>query len=196
MKPIPLSVAIILGSALASAAGAQELAPDAVTPQSAVMAPAQPDPQASAARVTSALQGTPGVSPGDITVSTHAGTVVLTGKVNSEAERATATAVAEKAAEGARVSTNIEVRPMEERPVKDQRAVQLAGSVEAALRADKRTANLGVAVSSADGKVVVLHGLVPTRESRSTLLEVASKVDGVSWVDNRVLLPDEQSDRQ
>jgi osmotically-inducible protein OsmY len=195
MKHDSLYVALIIGTAALSATAlrAQELAADGPTPEAAVMTPAKPDPAASAARISKALQNDKAVPASDITVTTHAATVVLTGEVNTETQKAAASNVAEKAAEGARVSNNIEVRPMEDRSLKDQQTAQSSAlvvrDVEAALQADPRTSNLGVAVTSADGSTVVLQGLVATRENRTLVQSVAGKVKGVARIDNRLTVP-------
>ena len=195
MRHDSLYVALIIGTAALSATTlrAQELAADGPTPESAVMTPAKPDPAASAAKISKALQNDKEVPAADITVSTHAATVVLTGEVNTEGQKAAASNIAAKAAEGARVSNNIEVRAMQDRPVKDQQAAQQSAmvvrEVEAALQADTRTSNLGVAVTSEDGRTVVLQGLVPTRENRASAQSVAGKVKGVTRIDNRLVVP-------
>lgn len=187
-------VALIIGTAaLASTAlRAQEISADRPTADSAVIISAKPDPAASAAKVTKALVNDKEVPAGDITVSTHAATVVLTGKVDTETEKVAATHVAEKAAEGARISNNIEVRPLEDRPLKDQQAAQQSAiavrDVEAALHADARTANLGVSVNSAEDGRIVLQGLVPTQETRALVQSVAGRVKGAR-IDNRVIVP-------
>lgn len=178
-------------TAMASAAQAQQAdtAVSVVTTQSSV----KPDPEATAAKISEALKSTPGVPAKDISVTTHAATVVLSGEVNSEAERVAAQAAAEKAAGSTRISSNIQVRAPEDRPLKDQLAaqqsVQIVHDVEAALQADTRTANLGIAVTTPDAKVVVLQGLVPGREQRAAAQTVAASVKGVVRVDNRLLLP-------
>ena len=65
--------------------------------------------------VSKALKEAKGVPARGITVATHAGTIVLTGEVDTEAQRVAALSVAEKAAGGVRISSNIEVRPLEDR---------------------------------------------------------------------------------
>ncbi|MEO6185924.1 MAG: BON domain-containing protein [Steroidobacteraceae bacterium] len=194
MRHDSLYAALVLGTAAltSTALHAQELAADGPTPESAVMTPAKPDPVASAAKVSNALQNEKDVPAADITVSTHAATVVLTGKVDTETQKAAVTNIAQKAAEGTRVSNNLEVRSPEERPLKDQQAMQQSAvavrDVEAALKADTRTSNLGITVSGTQD-TVVLQGLVPTREDRALVQAVAGKVKGVTRVDNRVTVP-------
>ena len=194
MRHDSLYVALILGTfaVTASVVRAQE-PPDSPPPQSAVMAPSKPDPAASAAKVNKALQNDSKVPAADITVSTHAAIVVLSGEVNTETQKSAAGQVAEKAAEGTRVSNNIEVRAEPDLPVKDQLAAQqsvaIVRDVNAALRADARTSGLGITASSEDGHTVVLQGLVPTREDANIVQGVVGKVKGVTRIDNRVALP-------
>jgi osmotically-inducible protein OsmY len=182
MRHDSLYVALLLGSAAltASVVHAQEPA-------------AKPDPVAAAARVNKALQNDRSLPAGDITVSTHANTVLVSGEVDSEEQKSTVTHVAEKAAEGVRISNNVEVRPQQDRPVKDQLAAQQAvvvvRDVNAALQADARTSALGITASSEDGRTVVLQGLVPNREDRRVVQSVAGKVKGVTRIDNRVTVP-------
>lgn len=186
-----LCMAAIL-TAVTLTVGSQE-ADDPPMSVAAAAAVKPPDPEAAAAKVSAALQSTPGVPAKRISVTTHAATVVLSGEVNSEAERVAAQAAAETAAGSARVSSNIQVRPLEDRPLQDQlaaqQATQLVREVEAALQADTRTANLGIAVTTPDSKVIVLQGLVAGREQRAAAQAVAAGVKGVARVDNRLLLP-------
>jgi osmotically-inducible protein OsmY len=194
MRHDSLYVALILGTAVvtASVARAQE-PPDSPPPASAVMTPAKPDPVAVAAKVNKALQNDRSLPAGDITVSTHAATVLVSGEVDTEEQKSTVTHVAEKAAEGVHVSNNVEVRKLQDLPMKDQLAAQqsvaVVRDVNAALHADARTASLGITASSEDGRTVVLQGLVPTRADRSLVQSVAGKVKGVTRIDNRVAVP-------
>ena len=194
MRHDSLYAALLIGTAALSSTALRAQEPAAgPTPAAAVMTPAKPDPAASAAKISKALQNDKEVPAADITVSTHAATVVLTGKVDTETEKAAASNVAEKAAEGTRVSNNLEVRPPEDRPLKDQQAAQQSAiavrDVESALRADTRTSNLGITVSGTAGNTVVLQGLVPTRDDRTLVQSVAGKVKGVTRIDNRVTVP-------
>jgi osmotically-inducible protein OsmY len=172
------------------AALAQQL-PAGSTATTGVVAP--PGPEVAAAQVSRSLKETQGVPARGITVATHASTVVLTGEVDTEAQRVAVLSVAEKAAGGVRISSNITVKAPEDRSPKEQLAAQqsaqLIRDVEAALKSDTRTANLGIVVSSADAGTIVLQGLVPAREIRTAVQNVASKVQGVNRVDNRLLVP-------
>lgn len=178
-------------TALAASAGAQERY---VFPAAQIVAVVQQvDVDSAAKQVSAALRSAENLPANDISVTTHAHTVVLTGVVDNEAQRDAALAVAEKAAAGVRISANLEVRPLQDRPPQEQAAIaqasQLVREVEAALKADARTANLGVTVSAATADVVVLQGLVPSREHRTTVQIVVSKVSGVKQVENRLLVP-------
>lgn len=190
MKPLHACILSVLGTAM-PAAVAQELPPDPSAQPAAVVV--QADPEAAAAAVTNALKATHGLPARGITVVTHANTIVLTGEVDTEAQRSAALSAAEKAAAGVRISADVKVRPLEDRSPQEQQAVQqsaqLVRDVEAALKADSRTANLGIAVSSAEPNSVLLQGLVATRESRTTVQDVVSRVKGVRNVDNRLLIP-------
>jgi osmotically-inducible protein OsmY len=169
----------------------QELPADPARP-AATAAPAKVDPEVAATNVNKALKSVKGLPAGAVTVATHAGIVVLSGEVDTEAQRAAAQAAAEIAAAGVRISSNIQVRAPEDRSPREQLAAQqsaqLVREVEAALKADSRTSNLGIIVSSAEANSVVLQGLVPTRENRTTVQNVVSQVKGVTRVDNRVLV--------
>jgi osmotically-inducible protein OsmY len=178
---------ILLG--LATTALAQELPDPAAQPAVVV----QPDVEAAKAQVAGALKSVQGLPAQAITVAVHANSVVLTGEVDTEAQRAAAVAAAEKAAAGVRISNNVEVRPAADRSPQQQlvaqQATQLVRDVEAALKADPRTANLGITVSSAAPDKVVLQGLVPSSENRTVVQSVVSKVRGVAQVDNRLMIP-------
>jgi osmotically-inducible protein OsmY len=169
----------------------QELPADPAR-SAATPAPPKVDAEVAATNVNKALKSVKGLPAGAVTATTHAGIVVLSGEVDTEAQRAAAQAAAEIAAAGARISSNIQVRALEDRSPKEQLAAQqsaqLVREVESALKADSRTSNLGIIVSSAEANSVVLQGLVPTRENRTTVQNVVSQVKGVTRVDNRVLV--------
>jgi osmotically-inducible protein OsmY len=190
MKLLLACMTIAFG-ATASRASAQELPADPAR-AAASEAAAKVDPEVAAASVSTALKAVKGVPGGAVTVATHAGIIVLSGEVDTEAQRVAAQAAAEKAAGGLRISSNIQVRALEDRSPKEQlaaqQAAQLVREVESALKADARTSNLGIIVSSAEANSVVLQGLVPTRENRTTVQNVVSQVKGVTRVDNRVLV--------
>jgi len=146
------------------------------------------DLDAVAATVTQALRDTTEINSKDISVTTHASTVVLSGKVASEPEAARALTVAEKAAAGTRVTSNLEVEPPAQGKA-DAASTQLVRDVESALRKDARTANLPITVSIDKQTGLLLQGLVPAREDRAAAQAVALQVKGVTKVDNRLQTP-------
>jgi len=192
VKKIALYAALIMG-AVSFDVDTQELASDSQLPVAPALKPVEPDQNATADKVTQALKDAKEVPDTDITVSTHAGTIILTGEVDTEVERTAAKSVAEMAAAGSRVSSSIEVRPPEDRSPEvrkvEQHSALVVSDVEAALQADARTKNLGVAVTSTDGHIVVLQGLVATPAIRATVESVAAKVKGVMRIDNRLQAP-------
>jgi osmotically-inducible protein OsmY len=70
--------------------------------------------------------------------------------------------------------------PAQPGPLADN--TQLVQSVEAALRNDPRTAALGVGVKLDENRLVGLHGVVPSLRSRTTVIDVATKVAGAARV--------------
>lgn len=155
-------------------------------PPAATAPQPEPDPKATALKVEQALR-TAGV-PAGITVTTHASTILLNGKVATEAEGARAESVAQAAAGGMRVSSQIEVVQTAGSPA-EQAAVSLVRDVEEALRRDMTTANLGVTVSIDDQQTIGLYGLVPSREARAAVERVAARVQGVKKIDSRLMIP-------
>lgn len=148
------------------------------------------DPAAVAEQVAEALRGMSGVPAGEVVVSTHADTVVLSGEVGSEVDAARAVATAEDASGGVRVSNQLSIRPDAE-PAARQQAMQLVRNVEQALRLDERTSDLGVAVSVDEAQVIGLHGLVPTREGRAAAEEVAARAAGAARLRSHLVVPGE-----
>jgi osmotically-inducible protein OsmY len=148
------------------------------------------DPEVVAQAVRNALRSAAGRQAAGISVSTHAETIVLMGEVGSEAEVASAVAVAQAAAGNWRVSHQLTLKPGN-RQVIEQESAQLVRDVEAALRQDRRTADIGIAVSVDDQQVIGLHGLVASRESRRVAEDVAARVKGVKQVVNRLVIAGE-----
>lgn len=126
-----------------------------------------------------------------VSVTVHADTVVLSGEVESQLQAARVMALAQQQAGGVRVSSHVEVRPTVASSEVSNAAAAKVREVESALRQDRRTASLGVAVSIDDEQVIGLHGLVPSRESRAAAEQVAAGVDGVKRVDSRLVVPGE-----
>ncbi|HWL62494.1 MAG TPA: BON domain-containing protein [Steroidobacteraceae bacterium] len=144
------------------------------------------DPQLAAEQVKSALRDAPGV-PQSVVVSTHADTVVLTGRVDNELQASRVMAVAGLAAAGVRVSSQLEVRPGGEAAQVTSRVRE----VEKALREDPRTAGLGISVSIDESQVIGLHGLVASADKRRIAEQVAGSVPGVKRVTSHLVVPGE-----
>jgi osmotically-inducible protein OsmY len=185
MKHVFLNGVAVLALALPCSGNAQEA--ESAPPAAA----ARRDPADSAGRVKQALQQAQGLRASDISVTVHGETVILGGKVDSPAQAAAAVRVAQAAVEGVRVYNQLEVRAPEETPA-DRRDEKLVRDVEAALRADARTASLGVAVSMDESGVIGLHGLVPSQDSRAAAERVAAQVTGTRRLRNHLAIPGEQ----
>jgi osmotically-inducible protein OsmY len=156
-------------------------------PEPGVTAPG-PDLGPTVERVTAALRAAAGVPAGDVTVSVHADTLVLSGELATEEDIARTLAAAGKAAQGTRISSHLKVRPGDQ-PL--QPSVSLVREVEKALRQDPRTAALGVSVSIDDSQVIGLHGLVPSLANRQAAEEVAARVAGVKRIRSHLVVPGE-----
>jgi osmotically-inducible protein OsmY len=161
--------------------------PPATDPPVTVARQPEPDTRTTALKVEQALKAAAGM-PATITVTTHASTILLNGKVATEAEGARAESVAQAAAGRVRVSSQLEIAGVADTPA-DRAAVSLVKDVEAALQRDAATANLGVTVSIDDQQTIGLHGLVPSREDRSAVESVAARVQGVRRIDSRLVIP-------
>jgi osmotically-inducible protein OsmY len=172
--------ALALGMSLSPcwAMGAESVATSQVAPEK--------DPKLAAAAVTQALRSSREVDASRISVTTHASAVVISGSVADEAAAARARAIAEKAADGVRISANLEVDP----PSADaagSASRALARDVEAALHRDARTSKLQVTVSSDVQQTIGLHGLVPSAADRTAAHAVAAQVKGVKKVQNSLV---------
>ena len=182
-----LTVVVVAGMALLSSGGpaaAQTAIPQPTQTDAPITS--SPDPEAAVMAVKRALSNEKLSS--EISVSSHATTVVLTGKVASEAEAARVQSVAQKAAGGLRVSSRLEV-PESSATDAVPASTQLVRDVEAALRNDPRTADLGVTVSIDEQQTIGLHGLVPSATASTTAQSVATKTRGVKKVSNHLQTP-------
>lgn len=181
-------------SVLARAQAVDELPPassaDAGAMENAAARQAR-DVDAAVQDITAAMRADDAVPAGAITVAVHADTVVLSGTVGTAAQAARALSIAQQHADGVRVTSHVEVREEAEASVISAQALALVHEVERALKQDRRTTSLGVAVSIDDDQVVSLHGLVPSRESRAAAEEVAARVSGVKRVSSRLVVPGE-----
>jgi osmotically-inducible protein OsmY len=188
MKVLFVAVGIVAatGAGFTASAADDPAGESAATPQ---QAPPK-DPLLAAEHVKGALREAAGLPAQGVIVSTHADTIILTGKVDSEAQGARALAIAETAAGGVRVSSQLEV-PADAPRGAEQQSVSLVQQVQKALRDDQRTANLGVSVSIDDSQVIGLHGLVPSAENRRVAEDVAGRVHGVKRVRSHLVVPGE-----
>jgi osmotically-inducible protein OsmY len=146
-----------------------------------------PDPKIAAEKVKEALRESD-VPTSDIVVSTHAETVLVTGKADSKADAARALSTAEAAAGDVRVAGGIEVR---EAPAGSQQATDRMRTIEAALKQDDQTAQLGILLSVDANQVIGLHGLVPSPQSRAAAEKVAKRAAGTQPVRNYLKVPGE-----
>ncbi len=194
MVAMGVSGAVMAQAPSQDAAGAGALVPampaSGADAPSAVSGTVQKDPETAVRDIQRALRASDEVPADAISVVVHAQTVVLSGEVDSELEAARALSLAQSHSGDVRVSSHVEVRSP---PAAQAAAVTspLVREVERALKADRRTADLGISVSIDDQQVIGLHGLVPTRESRAAAEEVAARVDGVQSVSSRLVVPGE-----
>lgn len=144
------------------------------------------DPDLAASAVRRAIAGMREPSAKNVSVATHASTVVLTGTASSDAEASRIVSTAETAAGGVRVLSQLEVEPSTD-AAEPAASTQLVRDVESALRRDPRTASLDVSVSIDAQQTIGLHGLVPSRESREAAQAVAQQTRGVNRIDNRLV---------
>lgn len=181
-------------SVLARAQAVDELPPassaDAGAMENAAARQAR-DVAAAVQDITAAIRADDDVPAGAVTVAVHADTVVLSGTVGTAAQAARALSIAQQHADGVCVTSHVEVREEAEASVISAQALALVHEVERALKQDRRTTSLGVAVSIDDDQVVSLHGLVPSGESRAAAEEVAARVSGVKRVSSRLVVPGE-----
>lgn len=118
-------------------------------------------------------------------VSSANGTVTLTGKAHSEAERQSYVAAA-RSVDGVRNVDDRLAIDANERGVREQSAdVTLAGKVSAAIAGQAGINVFHVKVSARDG-VVSLQGTVPSDSIARTIVDTARGVDGVKRVDSRI----------
>lgn len=185
MKPVVWVALVLCTGAIPAGGAAEGSAADAPAPQANV----PQDPLQVAERVKAALRDAPELRAQTVGVATHADTILLTGEVGEETQAARAVAVAEQAAGGMRISSQIEV--VGGSADAGSESVTLVREVEKALRADQRTANLGVAVSIDDSQVIGLHGLVPSAENRRAAEDVAGRVTGVKRLRSHLVIPGE-----
>ncbi len=185
---IRISLGVVVLLATASAAVGQEPEEGKQSLPSTAIDLERNNPAKAASNVSEALKKERDIPAEGISVTTHADTVVVSGEVSSEAEAARVKAAAEAAAKGSRVSSRLEVNPATETAVQTETA-RVVRSIEDALRGDARTANLGVTVSVDEKHVIGLHGLLPSRASRTAAESVATRAAGSRQVRSHLVVP-------
>jgi len=185
---IPLSMLLLASLVPCSVMAAEGIRSNAATGTGTANVQSVPDrdPETAAAAVTKALRESRELNASKISVATHASIVVLSGSVTDEAQAARANSIAERAADGVRVSSNIQV----DQPVATlapSSSAQVVRDVETALRQDARTAKLQVTVGIDDQQTVQLGGLVPSAADRAAAEAVAARVKGVRRVENGLI---------
>ena len=65
-------------------------------------------------------------------------------------------------------------------------SARILRNVDAALRADARTAKLGLRLSMDNSGTIALHGEVPSKQNRATAESIAAKVAGPGRILNRI----------
>lgn len=118
-------------------------------------------------------------------VAASGGTITLTGKAHSDAERQAYVAAARSVDGVQNVDDRLVVDP-NERGVREQSAdVTLAGKVSAAIAGQAGINVFHIKVAARDG-VVALDGAVPSASIARTIVDTARGVDGVKRVESRI----------
>ncbi len=188
MKPILISCIPLLALAAFQCSAAEEVMSVPQVPAQANAA-ADPDPAAGVRAVEQALRNSRDPATDKVTVASHASTIILTGKVDSQEEADRIQTTATTAAAGMRVSSQIEVNEAKDEATQ-QASSALIRDVESALRRDSATASLRVLIALDDDQGIVLSGPVPSRQAQVAAERVAKRVPGVRHVDNRLTVPE------
>lgn len=143
-----------------------------------------------AEQVAAALGKAEATASSRIDVVSHAGSIVISGKVPSPIVRTRAIEIAEGAAQGLRVIEMLQVQAPAPTAA-ETASLRLVRRVEQALQTSPLTAQLGIFVSIDESGVIGLHGLVPSPENRKVAGEVAAKVEGVGRINNHLVIPGE-----
>ena len=124
------------------------------------------------------------VSGSAIDVDVKDGTIMLSGKVNTAAEKAKAEQVARGIEGAAGVKNNLQVVPKSQEKLVEQTDEQLEDKVETALK----TQGLGsdVSVDSVNNGVVTLKGKTDSLGRQLAAIEAAVKVPGVKRVASQI----------
>ncbi|MEJ0099237.1 MAG: BON domain-containing protein [Pseudomonadota bacterium] len=188
MKPILISCIPLLALAAFQCSAAEQLLSTPTAPAQANAA-ADADPAAAVRAVEQALKNSRDPASDKVAVSSHASTIVLTGKADTQAEADRIQSIATTAAAGMRVSSEIEV-DVDKDAALQQASSQLLKDVDNALRSDSTTASLRVLIALDDDQGIVLSGPVPSRQAQAAVERVAKRVPGVRHVDNRLTVPE------
>jgi hyperosmotically inducible protein len=138
-------------------------------------------------RVKTALISNDQTKARQIDVEVYRGDVQLNGFVDSEAARASAVATA-KGIEGVQsVKNNLQIRDADRSTGQAMDDALISTKVKTALVGDSRTKAYQIEVATNSG-IVELGGFVDSAEAKQVASEVASQVEGVSSVRNRLQL--------
>lgn len=169
-----IPVAFLLFAALAACSGGQQRsAQDAGSDAYTTVA------------VKAKLAGVDVDSADTVGVAASNGTVTLTGKAHSQAERQAYIAAAQSVDGVHSVDDRLVIDP-NERGIREQSGdVTLAGKVSAAIAGQAGINVFHVKVSAHDGAVSI-DGTVPSASIARTIVDTARGVDGVKRVDSRI----------
>jgi hyperosmotically inducible protein len=138
-------------------------------------------------RVKTALIGNDETKARQIDVETYRGAVQLNGFVDTEASRTAAVATA-RSIEGVQsVKDNLQIRAADRSAGQVVDDTLISTKVKTALIADSRTKGYQIEVATNDG-IVELGGFVDSAEAKQAAADLASKVEGVNSVRNRLQL--------
>ncbi len=138
-------------------------------------------------RVNTALIGNDKTKARQIDVEVYRGEVQLNGFVDSEAAKTAAVATA-RGIEGVRgVKDNLQIRAADRSAGQVVDDALISTKVKTALIGDSRTKAYQIEVATNAG-IVELGGFVDTAEAKAAAAEVASNIEGVSSVKNRLQL--------
>jgi osmotically-inducible protein OsmY len=136
-----------------------------------------------------ALLTTDGVSVSDVKVDTHAGAVILHGKVRSEHEKLKAEAAVRDVGGVKSVQDLLQVVPLSIREAVSLSDSELKEKVRAALDTDPALKGATLKVKSVDASVVLLSGTAETLDQKLEAIERAYSVRGVVRVASEIQAP-------
>jgi osmotically-inducible protein OsmY len=133
-----------------------------------------------------ALMTTDGVNAADLNIDTVDGAVTVHGKVPSEREKSKAEQVVSKVEGVKRVKNLLQIVPASRREVVQRADSEVKEAVQAALSANARVKDSGIAVASVNKGVVLLAGKTSSLESHLEAVQIANGVKGVRRVSSDV----------